>query len=218
MDVHIDLRVVELLSSRLCHDLVGPVGAVNNGLELLEDDMGDMGPEALKLAADSGARAARALQYFRLAYGMAGSRVGGRLDELRDLADGFFDSNKVAITWPAQGIPDEAPENLGKLLLNMLLLGSEALPMGGNLAIEISVGDGGLRVKVAASGDRAALRDETRPALAEGATADDLTPRNVQAYFTCRVAERMGGAIAVDEGTAGSVSFETTLAAQSVAS
>jgi len=83
MDVQIDLRVTELLASRLCHDLVGPVGAVNNGLELLADEIDDMGPEALKLASDSAARAARALQYFRFAYGMAGSRVGGNLDELR---------------------------------------------------------------------------------------------------------------------------------------
>ncbi len=214
MDVHIDLRVVELLSSRLCHDLVGPVGAVNNGLELLEDDRGDMGPEALKMAADSGARAARALQYFRLAYGMAGSRVGGGLDELRDLAGGFFNSEKVKLTWPSKEIPDDAPEDLGKLLLNMLLLGGEALPLGGSLTIEIMSGDGDFRLEVAASGDRAALRDETRPALAEGATADDLTPRNVQAYFTCRIAERMGGAMVVDEGTAGTVTFAATLPAQ----
>ncbi len=213
MDVHIDLRVVELLSSRLCHDLVGPVGAVNNGLELLEDDMGDMGPEALKLAADSGARAARALQYFRLAFGMAGSRVGGRLDELRGLAEGFFDSNKIDLVWPSVGVPDDAPEDLSKLLLNMLLLGSEGLPMGGSLAMEISTTGGGLRLEVTASGDRAALRDEVRPALAAEATADDLTPRNVQAYFTCRIAERMGGAIDVDEGTPGTVTIAANFAA-----
>jgi len=213
MDVQIDLKVLELLSSRLCHDLVGPVGAVNNGLELLEDDMGDMGPEALKLAVDSGARAARALQYFRLAFGMAGSRVGGRLNELRGLAGGFFDSNKIALAWPAKEIPDDAPEDLGKLLLNMLLLAAEALPTGGNLAIEITDGGAGLRVEVTASGDRAALRDETRPALAAAVKADDLTPRNVQAYFTCRIAERMGGAIAMDEGTTGVVTFTATLAA-----
>ncbi len=218
MDVLIDLRVIELLSSRLCHDLVGPVGAVNNGLELLEDGMDDMGPDALKLAADSGARAARALQYFRFAYGMAGSRVGGNLDELRDLSGNFFSSEKLTLAWPSEGVPNEIPEDLGKLLLNMLLLGAEALPMGGNLAVQIAAGEGDLRVGVVASGDRAALRDEARPALAVGAKPDDLTPRNVQGYFTCRIAERMGGAIAVDEGTAGTVNFSATLPVQSAAS
>ena len=67
MDLQVDLRAVELLASRLCHDLVGPVGAVNNGLELLEDDMDDMWAEALKLAAHSGARGARGWQSFRFA-------------------------------------------------------------------------------------------------------------------------------------------------------
>ena len=162
MDVQIDLRVVELLSSRLCHDLVGPVGAVNNGLELLEDGIDDMGPEAMKLAAESGARAARSLQYFRFAYGMAGSRVGGKLDELRDLAAGFFGNEKVKLSWPAQDVPAEVPEDLGKLLLNMLLIGAEALPMGGGLAVEIAAGEGSLRAGGTATGERAAVRDETR--------------------------------------------------------
>lgn len=217
MDVQIDLRVAELLASRLCHDLVGPVGAVNNGLELLEDEIEEMGAEALKLAADAGGRAARALQYFRFAYGMAGSRLGGKVDELRDLASGFFGGEKVKLSWPAQDLPAEAPEDLGKLLLNMLLLGAECLPLGGTLSVEVlggeAAGERPLRAKVTASGDRAGVRDETRPALAAGAGPEDLTPRNVQAYFTCRIAERMGGGLAVEEASDGNVTFTATLGA-----
>jgi len=213
MDVQIDLRVTELLASRLCHDLVGPIGAVNNGLELLADEIDDMGPEALKLASDSAARAARALQYFRFAYGMAGSRVGGNLDELRELAVNFFGSEKVKLSWLDQPLPAEVPENLGKLLLNMLLVGVEALPMGGRLAAAVADESGGLRVSVTATGDKAALRPETMPALAPGAKPEDLTPRNVQAYFTCRIAERMGGALTVAPGAAGTVTLTATLLA-----
>ncbi len=212
MDVQIDLRVMELLASRLCHDLVGPVGAVNNGLELLEDEIDDMGPEALKLAADSGARAARALQYFRFAYGMAGSRVGGNLDELRELAANFFGNEKVKLAWLDQPLPAETPEDLGKLLLNMLLVGAEALPMGGDLAAALVAEPGRLAVKVTATGDKAALREETLPALAPDAKPEDLTPRNVQAFFTCRIAERMGGALAVEPG-AGSLTLTASLPA-----
>ena len=213
MSIQIDLRVMELLASRLCHDLVGPVGAVNNGLELLEDDFEAMGPEALKLAAESGARAARALQYFRFAYGMAGSRLGGQLEELRELAGNYFAGQKVQLAWPAQVPAGELPEDLGKLLLNMLLLGAECLPMGGGLALEIEGGEGAgkLAVKVTASGDRAGLREETRPALAPGAAVDDLTPRNVQGYFTCKVAERLGGGLTLDEATDGAVALTATL-------
>ena len=213
MSIEIDLKVMELLASRLCHDLVGPVGAVNNGLELLEDDFEEMGPEALKLAAESGARAARALQYFRFAYGMAGSRVGGQLEELRELAGNYFGGEKVRLSWPTEVPAGELPEDLGKLLLNLLLLGAECLPLGGELALELQggAGEGGLSVKVLASGDRAALRDETRPALAPGATADELTPRNVQAFFTCKIAERMGGKLTLEEGAEGAVAFTADL-------
>ena len=221
MSIEIDLRVMELLASRLCHDLVGPVGAVNNGLELLEDDFEDMGPEALKLAAESGARAARALQYFRFAYGMAGSRVGGKLEELRELAGNYLGGEKIRLAWPAQApegeLPeDELPEDLGKLVLNMLLLGAECLPLGGELALELREGEGAgtLTVRVVASGERAALREETRPALAPDAAPEDLTPRNVQAFFTGKIAERMGGALALEEdpeGPEGAVAFTARL-------
>lgn len=211
MDLQVDLRVVELLASRLCHDLVGPVGAVNNGLELLEDDMDDMGPEALKLAADSGARAARALQYFRFAYGMAGSRVGGDLGELRQLASNFFGNEKIKLAWPDQVPAGELPADIGKLLLNMLLLGAEALPLGGILGAEIAEDGNKLKVRVVASGDRAAVREEARPAFSAGIQIDDLTPRNVQAFFTCRVAERMGGALTVDSGMPGTAQFVAIL-------
>ena len=44
MDQQIDLRVAELMASRLCHDLVGPIGAVNNGLELMEPNSPQGGP------------------------------------------------------------------------------------------------------------------------------------------------------------------------------
>ncbi len=76
MDVQIDLRVAELLASRLCHDLVGPIGAVNNGMELLEDSDLDMAQDAVRLAGNSAEHASTLLQFFRLAYGMAGSRQG----------------------------------------------------------------------------------------------------------------------------------------------
>jgi len=74
VDVQIDMRVAELLASRLCHDVVGPVGAVNHGMELLEDEGAAFGEEALRLASTSARHAADLLQYYRLAYGAAGSQ------------------------------------------------------------------------------------------------------------------------------------------------
>jgi len=66
-------------------------------------------------------------------------------------------------------------------------------------------------VRVVASGDRAGVREEALPAFAAGVRVDDLTPRNVQAFFTCRIAERMGGALTVDGGTPGTAQFVASL-------
>ena len=74
MDFQIDMRVTELLASRLCHDLVGPIGAVNNGIELMTDVEFGPSDDALQLAGNSARQAASILQFYRLAYGMAGER------------------------------------------------------------------------------------------------------------------------------------------------
>ncbi|MFQ5773276.1 MAG: histidine phosphotransferase family protein [Kiloniellaceae bacterium] len=213
MDVQIDLRVAELLASRLCHDLVGPVGAVNNGLELLEDEDGaDMAQDALRLAADSARRAATALQYYRFAYGMAGSRIGGDPGELRQLTANFLANNKIALEWSVPEPLADTPEDLGKLLLNLVLLGEESLPIGGTLSVAVRNGPGGLEASVAASGDHAALRDDIPPVLAHGAGPDDLTPRNVQAYFARLLARRLGAELSLDTSGSDCVRFSVAFA------
>src|SRR3546814_11154112 len=83
MDIKIDLRVAELLASRLCHDLVGPIGAVGNGLGLLGEEEFGMADDAMKLTPSSERQASPILQFFRLAYGMAGARVGADYSAIR---------------------------------------------------------------------------------------------------------------------------------------
>ncbi|MHA1190655.1 MAG: histidine phosphotransferase family protein, partial [Alphaproteobacteria bacterium] len=133
MDIQIDMRVAELLASRLCHDLVGPIGAVNNGMELLEDEDLGMSDDAIQLSASSARQAANLLQFYRLAYGMAGGRIGGDMGDLQNLATGFLSSGKTALNWLVGTPAGEAPEGLGKLLLNLIVLGDECLPRGGSL-------------------------------------------------------------------------------------
>jgi len=198
MDVQIDLRVAELLASRLCHDLVGPIGAVNNGMELIEDEEPGMIGEALKLAANSAEQAANKLQFFRLAYGMAGGRVGGDLSELRDLAARYLGSDKTSLEWAVETDPSSTPEGLAKLLLNMIALAAEALPKGGALSVAVRPGTAGLDVSVAATGPGAKLREETQPALHPDVSVGELTPRTVQGYFTRILADRSGGTLTVD--------------------
>jgi histidine phosphotransferase ChpT len=208
-DIQIDLRVAELLASRLCHDLVSPVGAVNNGLELMAEDLDpEMLQDALALADKSAKQASSTVQFFRLAYGQAGRQVDMGPAELKRLAEGYLTSQKAELAWDADALVLNGPEGGGKLLLNLIALAVETLQRGGTIRVE-AAGDG-QSVRVAGEGTNARLRDETRAAIANDADVAQLSPRAVQGYFSRLVAQRMGGDLRVrEDGDA--VTFEVAL-------
>ena len=208
-DIQIDLRVAELLASRLCHDLVSPVGAVNNGLELMAEDLDpEMLQDALALADKSAKQASSTVQFFRLAYGQAGRQVDMGPAELKRLAEGYLTSQKAELAWDADALVLNGPEGGGKLLLNLIALAVETLQRGGTIRVE-AAGDG-QSVLVAGEGTNARLRDETRAAIANGVDVDQLSPRAVQGYFSRLIAQRMGGDLQVREAD-GAVSFQVQL-------
>ena len=211
MDLQIDLRVMELLASRLCHDLVGPIGAVNNGMELVEEEgAGDL-EDALRLTATSARQAARTLQFYRLAYGMTGGRLGSGLEELRDLAAEYLIATKATLEWSVPLLDESAARGLGKLILNMVALGHEILPRGGRLSVAVLNGAEGTQASVTASGAGAKLREETARALTDEVMIDALTPRSVQGYFTRLLALRLGSDLAAETLGPESVRFSVTL-------
>ena len=192
MELQSDMRVTELLISRFCHDLVGPIGAVRNGMELLGGAPGDLADDAFDLASQSAGRAVDLLQYFRIAYGMAGNCQGGDLASLRELATRFFSHQKSSLEWVGAA-PPGLPESAGKLILNMLVLGAEALPRGGTVGVLLADDDGTSEITVVAVGADAGLREESQAGLTDGVAVQDLTPRSVHAYFTRSLARRAGG-------------------------
>ncbi len=197
MDHQTELRVAELLASRLCHDVVGPIGAVNNGMELLNDGEPQMAEDALKLATQSAQQAADLLQYYRMAYGLAGHRQGGDLKPMHDLAVRLFAHHKASLDWSATAMPAGLPDSAGKLILNMLLLAGEALPRGGTVGVLFAEDEGMHEIQVVAVGADAGLREETRAGLADDVPVAELTPRSVQPYFTNQLARAMDGRLEV---------------------
>ncbi len=192
----LNTRVVELITSRLCHDLVSPVGAIRNGLELIEEMNEDetINPsflgEAIKLIDHSSLQADRRLRVFRLAYGMAGRDQKG-FGEARNAAQGWVEGSRAKLNWPAEQPSDWAAVRSGlvKVLLNTILLADEALTHGGVIAI---AGEGGAeegRITVTAQGRPGALNAEAEAALKGTATIEELTPRTTHAYITGRFAE-----------------------------
>jgi histidine phosphotransferase ChpT len=196
-DMQIDLRVAELLVSRLCHDLVGPVGAVNNGMELLaEDDDPDMTGDAVALASNSARQASDTLQFFRIAYGRSGAQADMGPAEIRALAEAFLTAHKAELDWDADAALAAAGEGGGKLLLNLIALGLETLPRGGRLHVGGAT-DGALQVTATGRGVR--LRPESGQALDPAADVAQLSPRSVQAYFTQLLAQRRAARVACEQ-------------------
>ena len=189
----LDLRVLELLTARLCHELSGPIAAINNGVELLADEPvlanGRVDPDfvqdAMALVGDSASRAASRLQFYRFAYGFGhgGLMVGSAPDEL---ATRFFEGTRIACNY-GDSIR-VMPLDWQKLACNLLLTGAEALSRGGSLIL--AAGPAG--IKVEAIGEFAALSPETSAALALATPVAALTSRSVQAYFTGLLADTLG--------------------------
>ena len=113
---------------------------------------------------------------------MAGSRQGTDLTPLAELAKGYLMHKKAELDWPSDQRPDDLPEGAGKLILNMIALGIEALPRGGTIGVSATAGSGG-NIEVKAVGSDAALREDAASSLEDSVQIDDLTPRNVHGYL-----------------------------------
>ena len=187
----IDLRVLELLVARLCHDLVGPVAAICNGVELLSDDDPEFTADAIGLVGTSARKVNARLQFYRFAFGFGGGGLSGV--QPAELAAELFRESAVVCMY------SEAVRSLTleqqKLACNMLAIGAEALPRGGRLDLEL--GDIGPQLDV--FGESLGPSPQIRAALMLTAPVAELTSRTVGAYFTGLLAERLGWKLEISD-------------------
>ncbi len=189
-----DIEFAALLVSRVCHDLVSPVGAVMNGLEVLEDERdAAMRADALKLVASSAEQAAARLQFARLAFGAAGS-TGASLDltEVGRIVKGLVEGSKLTVEWNAA--PLNWPKNWAKLLMNAVLLAGDCLPRGGRVSVETSADPEAPGFTVRAEGVNARILEEVERA-ARGEEAGVLDGRSIQAFLTHRLARSLNAGL-----------------------
>ncbi len=191
----IDLRVAELLCARLCHELIGPISAIGNGVELLADDDEEFVKDAVALVGESAKKANRRLQFYRFAYGFSGAGLTGPAPHL--LAAEFFDGSGIECRYG--GDVQAWPAERQKLACAMLVVAGEGLPRGGRLVL--SAGDAGPQIEAGGQGSGPA--PEVRAALALAVPAADLTSRTVGAYFAGLLAERLGCRLAVADQPGG---------------
>ncbi|CAN5143961.1 hypothetical protein BH10PSE8_BH10PSE8_02090 [soil metagenome] len=132
------IDLAALLCSRVCHDVISPVGAIVNALEVLEEDDPSMRDFALELIKKSARNASARLQFARLAFGAAGS-AGAMIDlgDAGNVANGFLNDEKLSLDWEAPRAL--LPKNQVKLVLNLLVLAAQAIPRGGKLVSRATV-------------------------------------------------------------------------------
>ena len=186
------LDLAALLCSRVCHDLISPVGAIVNGLEVLEDENDEATKTfALELIKKSARQASARLQFCRLAFGAAGS-AGAQIDlgDAENVARGFLEDDKTKIVWHLPHVL--LPKNRVKLLLNLLLLAGQTIPRGGNLTVD-PIGEGdALGFKVTAVGLNARI-PQAVPGLLSGEPAGHAVDAHaIQPFFAGMLARACG--------------------------
>ncbi|HEY0445535.1 MAG TPA: histidine phosphotransferase family protein [Allosphingosinicella sp.] len=201
-----------LLCSRLCHDLLSPVGALNNGIELLADEHDpEMRARCLDLLAESARASANKLKFFRLAFGAAGG-FADEVDtrEARVAIEGLFGTDgRIQIGWMVDE-PTMSKSAL-KVLLNLALIAGDALVRGGRLDIGAERHDGGLDIVVRAEGTRIVLDPELKKVLVGDIAEDAISPRAAAAWLVHSVAADGNGEVQVMDSEEGILLFGASL-------
>jgi histidine phosphotransferase ChpT len=200
------LDLAALLCSRVCHDVISPVGAIVNGLELFEDEKDEgMRKSALELVKKSATQASGRLQFARIAFGAAGS-AGSELDlgDAETVVRGMLLDERLIIVW---NLPRALlPKNRVKLLLNLILIASSSIPRGGKLTVD-PVGEGpGMGFQLRAEGPYAKVQGSIEGLLTNG-SAEAIDAHAIQPHYTALLAHDAGLNISL---TSASESFVLT--------
>ncbi|NJC06142.1 histidine phosphotransferase ChpT [Sphingomonas kaistensis] len=191
------IELASLLCSRLCHDLLSPVGALNNGLELMADEQDpEMRERCLELLAESAKASASKLKFFRLAFGAAGG-FGEEIDtrEARTALEGLFGAEKkIELGWMVAA--DKLPKEAVKVLLNLALVAGDALVRGGQLDIGAEKSASGTEIVIRAEGPRLLLDPNLRATLERGA-AGTVEPRAAGAWLAHALISEAGGKLQI---------------------
>lgn len=184
-----------LLASRLCHDIISPVGAVQSGLELLDEMPND--PESMALVRNSTKSAVAKLQFARIAYGASGSSVAQiDLGDARQVAEGFMGFERADLAWSGQRA--YVPKNIAKLLLNLVVVANASVPRGREVAVEISSLEPEVHAVVRATGTPLRVPAKFRALLAGEALAEPIDAHGVQPYYTLLLAREAGLSITLE--------------------
>lgn len=187
------LRIAKLLTTRMCHDLAGPLGGISNGVEFLSESLSkdESTQQYLSLLALSSGEGSAKLQMYRQAYGII-NQIGDKTDLniLTDIFDNFFQQNKIDISWEAGGV-NAIDHRSRQLLVNLVLIASSTLITGGTLSIKCTDGDK-LTISLFAQGQQIKRDPDLLKVFSRDMPLEQLTPQTAQAFFTVSLADELG--------------------------
>jgi histidine phosphotransferase ChpT len=192
-----DIALTAFMSSRICHDLVGPVGAISNGLELLEEETDeDTRAYAQEVIVSSAQAAWTRLEFARLAFG-ASSGMGQAVDvgQAERIARGYVEEGRHRLDWDS---PDDMKldKTHARLLMVMLAIALPALPVGGDIIVDITGEASTPTLAVRCAGRNVRIPDRVTEILS-GESLDEIDPRSILIYYAGRLADELGMTIEV---------------------
>lgn len=202
MQQNIPTRLSELLISRLCHDLVTPIGAINTGLELFQETSSEEmneSKEILNLIYQSGATASSRISFFRAAFGANGDRAS--FDEARQLIERYFDRSKMDFNWENGSNTDLSLQGWGRIILNSTLWLCDCAPKGGALYFELPK-ENNLTFAATLKAESIIIHQGTLEAIQGEIKIDDVTPRSVPCYLVQILAKEKDYSISVQRSNA----------------
>lgn len=213
-----DHKEFDLIMSRVCHDLISPVSATMNGIELLQEyggsEQDEIAAEANELVATSSKNISARLIFFRLAYGGAGSTSDFSIAKMGEIAEGFLLSRNIGFQFEcADDLRDQRPETgMVKGILNMLAIAADSLPRGGEAGIITSngIGDGQVNVEIFAAGDGANIPQSIKDSFNAGEIVGEADTKSILGVLAARITDRFGLKITVEEQQ-DRVSFHTRI-------
>ncbi len=192
------LDLAALVASRVCHDVISPVGAIVNGLEILEDEKDEgMRGFAFDLIKKSAAQASARLQFCRIAFGAAGSAAAVLdLGDAEQVARGFVEDDKTKLVWEAER--QLLPKNAVKLLLNLVLVATTTVPRGGSIKVTSSGQAEATEFAIVATGPNARVPANVLELLSGRAPEDRVDAHVIQPFYAGLVARAAGMAVTIE--------------------
>lgn len=193
------MHLAELLCTRLCHDLTGPIGAVNNGAEFLSEEGFDLQSQAVDLIVSSSFSAVSRLQFYRIAYGNVKEHGEANLSEKQKIASDFFVGTKITLDWPethtdAAGISISL--KMLRLIYNLLIISSSSLIRGGKISVRLDKDDSSRKViTVSATGPNLKWDGDAEKFFSVSPSDCEVNTKNVQLHLTRHYADELKAVI-----------------------